>query len=404
MRLSEAGRNRLLGLGFVFLAALAVVLLLGKFKGSFDTTPTVALQVPAAGSQLNSQADVKVRGLIIGDVKKQKVSNDGKVVTLTLAISKHDMALIPQNVTARLLPKTLFGEKYVDLQIPTNPSPEHLHPGDTIAIDQSKQALEIEKVLADFTYLLRDLEPVKVNTFLNNLSGALADRGNDLGQALVQFDNYAKSIQPNIPTIQNDISGLADLAKSLDTNSSDLLDLARNAARTGTTVTSKQNDLLRFLQGTADFADTTTNVFQQDGQSIITIAAESRPQLEALEQLNSKIGPGVHNLNNALADLVDPKFGALRQGPFLNVVLYPQTSRGAYTNADCARFPGANGPNCPAGTPTEPAASASINPRTDKSQLNGLVGSLMGESADKVSSVAGFLWSTLLSGTTVSAP
>ena len=407
MRLSVEGRNRLLGLAFMVLAAVALALLLAKFKNAFDTTPTVALQVPAAGSQLNESADVKVRGLIIGSVKGQKVESDGKIVELTLAIPRRDMALIPKNVTARLLPKTLFGEKYVDLQIPAQPSSEHLKPGDTITIDQSKEALEIEKVLADFTYLLRDLQPVKVNTFLTNLSGALSQRGNNLGNALVQFDKYAQSIEPQIPTIQSDIRGLADLAASLDTNASDLLDIARNSARTGQTISQKQDDLLRFLRGTQDFAQTGTDVFKADGDRLIHIAANSRPQLEALNELRAKLPAGVRNLNAALADLVDPTIGALRQGPFLNVVLYPQTSRGAYTNADCPRYQGVKGSNCPPGTTakakaTDDSLAIAIDPRTDKATLNRLIAPLLGLSPEDVPDIAGFLWSSLLSGATVS--
>ena len=43
---------------------------------------------------------------------------------------------IPSNVTARLLPKTLFGEKFVSLVPPQGPSPTPLAAGDVIDEDR----------------------------------------------------------------------------------------------------------------------------------------------------------------------------------------------------------------------------------------------------------------------------
>lgn len=411
MRLSTEARNRVLGLVFIVLAFLALGGLVAKFKQKFDTTPTLTLFVPTAGSQLNADADVKVRGLIVGRVKAQHVV--GNTVKLTLAIPRSDMSLIPTNIQARLLPKTLFGEKYVELIIPTSPSADHLKPGDVISVDRSQEALELEKVLADFTYVLRELEPVKVNTFLNNLSGALANRGNDLGKALTQFDAYAKAVEPNITTIQADLKGLADFAGSLDTNSQDLLEIAKNSATTGATINAKQDDLLRFLTGTADFADTGTRVFNADGSRFIEIAKNSRPTLEAAASLRSNIPAGVKNLNQVLFDLADPKKGALTQGPFLNVRLYPQSSQGKYTNADCPRYPGASGPNCPKTAAPAPAAANATNPSqvklpaaidavSDTQSLHNLLGPLLGVAPDKVPGIADLLLGGLLRGSAVS--
>ena len=46
----------------------------------------------------------------------------GDKVDLTLGLYPSQRDTIPENVTARILPKTLFGEKYVALQVPERPS------------------------------------------------------------------------------------------------------------------------------------------------------------------------------------------------------------------------------------------------------------------------------------------
>lgn len=47
---------------------------------------------------------------------------DGTKATLDIALKPEHVAHIPSDVHARLLPKTLFGEKYVDLVAPRGSS------------------------------------------------------------------------------------------------------------------------------------------------------------------------------------------------------------------------------------------------------------------------------------------
>src|SRR5947209_3172558 len=102
-----------------FLLALSV-LIYNRSLWYQHSTP-LKLEVSSAGEQLNKDADVKIHGLIIGRVSGQKLVDDH--VLLSLAINKGQLSKIPANVEARILPKTLFGEKYVDLVIPTGESP-----------------------------------------------------------------------------------------------------------------------------------------------------------------------------------------------------------------------------------------------------------------------------------------
>jgi len=46
------------------------------------------------------------------------VAADAGGASITLAVDPDEVALVPSNVTARVLPKTLFGERYVDLRLP----------------------------------------------------------------------------------------------------------------------------------------------------------------------------------------------------------------------------------------------------------------------------------------------
>ncbi len=103
------------------------------------------------------RADVKVRGVIVGQVNKAE--SEGEGATLTLGIKPDEIDSIPKNVTAALVPKTLFGEKYVELNIPKDASSSSLEAGDKI--EQTELPIEVERVLNDLYPLLRTVQPAE---------------------------------------------------------------------------------------------------------------------------------------------------------------------------------------------------------------------------------------------------
>src|SRR5690606_25614325 len=148
----------------------------------------VLLKADRVGNQLKERSDVKVRGLIVGEV--EKITSDGTSATVELSLDPDKIDQIPDNVTARLLPKTLFGERYVSLVIPENPSPTHLKKGSVIPQDRTEASREIDRVLDGLLPLLQAVKPDQLATTLGALSQALAGRGDQLGQTLVDMQQY----------------------------------------------------------------------------------------------------------------------------------------------------------------------------------------------------------------------
>src|SRR4051794_30148107 len=151
------------------LVALSVLL----FDQAFTSFTVVSVHVQRAGLQLLPGSDVKVRGIIVGSVDSITSTGDGAVVTMKL---KPDQAKrLPANVTVRMLPKTLFGEKYVDLVLPTQATGA-LRSGMVIPQDQTRATLEIDQALNDLLPLLRTVPPVELNHTLTALATALDGR------------------------------------------------------------------------------------------------------------------------------------------------------------------------------------------------------------------------------------
>src|SRR5690349_13283079 len=102
--------HRFLGLVLIGLLVLGVWLVSAVFTQKFTSFDRVALKTGTIGLQLPSRADVKVRGVIVGQVMKAESEGQGEGATLELGIKPDQIDQIPENVTAAIVPKTLFGE------------------------------------------------------------------------------------------------------------------------------------------------------------------------------------------------------------------------------------------------------------------------------------------------------
>src|SRR5665647_260269 len=248
--------NQAYGVAFLLTLVVLVGLAVATFQKRFTPVVKVTLMAERIGNQLQNSSDVKIRGLIVGEVRS--ITSTGSGASIVMALQPDQVANIPVNVSARILPKTLFGERYVDLVIPSDPSPKTIVEGDTISQDRTKVAIELEQVFDDLLPLLRTVKPEKLAATLNALATALDGRGTQLGENLVLADTYFAALNPKMPTIQADISGLADLASTYAAAAPDLLRMLKSLTTTNATIAEKQDALAGFLAGTAGFANTAT--------------------------------------------------------------------------------------------------------------------------------------------------
>src|SRR6476660_6546455 len=167
--------NRAYGMAFLAVIILLVGLSIASFQKRFTPVVMVDLLTDRIGSQLQTSSDVKIRGLVVGEVRE--ISTTGRGARVRLALDPAQVHNIPANVGARLLPKTLFGERFVDLVPPAAP----IAAGDTIGQDRTRVAIELEQVFDNLLPLLRTVRPEKLSATLNALASALDGRGQQLG-------------------------------------------------------------------------------------------------------------------------------------------------------------------------------------------------------------------------------
>ncbi|KRF12960.1 MCE family protein [Nocardioides sp. Soil796] len=272
------GHTKIVGLLFLALIASGLWLTMAIFSKQFTDYDRVSLESSNVGLQLPARADVKIRGVQVGEVLDMKATSDGAVLTLGLYPDQVDT--IPANVTARIEPKTLFGEKYVALQVPGSPDAQHIRAGATIT--QTKVAAQVEQTLNDLYPLLRAVEPADLNKTLTALATALEGRGDRIGENLEILDSYLKRINPQLPAL---IEDLRLTARTSDLYADVLPEIAttlRNTVKTGNTLLSREDKLKKLFSDVSRFSEVTGAFLDANEENLIRVGELSAQQLRVI--------------------------------------------------------------------------------------------------------------------------
>ena len=355
-------RQRVLGVAFVILLAAALTLSVLQYRKTFSPATWVTLETNRTGLQLSLGAEVKLHGVVVGDVRS--VGTNGSGARLRLALDPDLAKQVPADVTARLLPKTLFGERYVALVAPDASTRKAIKNGEVITQDRSRSGMELQQVLDDALPLLQSIHPDKLAATLGALATALEGRGDRLGGNLASLEAYLKQLNAEMPTIADDVRKLATVLDVYDGALPDLLSLLRDVTVTATTVSDQRQQLATFLADTTDAADVTTLFLNRHGDQLITLGKVSRPVLELLATYAPEYPCLMEGLV-ALQSRVEDTFAGGR----MHITLEITKDNGKYiAGRDEPVYGAHNGPNCwGLPNPPTPAPEVALNDGYDYS-------------------------------------
>ena len=267
--------HRVLGVAFLALLMLGTWFTYAVFNKSFTAYDEVTLRASKAGLQLPDRADVKVRGVIVGEVIGQETTAEGVNLTLGLYPSRRDQ--VPADVSAWIIPKTLFGEKYVALEVPEGSTRRAIAPGDVI--EEAEHAIEIERVLNSMYPLLRAVQPAEINYTLTAIATALEGRGETIGENLATLDDYLKRTNPQMPALVEDLRMLSEVSDVYRSVMPEVARTLRNSVTTGNTFIEKEQKIQALFADVAAFSSTSRDFLEANGDNIIRLGQLSARQL-----------------------------------------------------------------------------------------------------------------------------
>ncbi|WP_216215344.1 MCE family protein [Amycolatopsis aidingensis] len=421
MSKKETGKRlgtQLAGVAFLMILVLMLWFTVAIYERRFEDVETVTLRTDRIGNQMEINSEVKSRGVPFGYVSDVRTTDAG--AEIELAMDPATIEQLPSNVSARLLPKTVFGQRYVNLVLPEEPSKDRLSGGDVIPQDRSKNAIELERVLGNLLPLLRAVQPQKLSASLGAVSQALDQRGEPLGDSIVKLNKLLSELNPLMPEFKADISGVADVAELYDEAAPDILRALADLTVTGRTVTEHRGDLEALYGDLTATSDDLNAFLRENKDNLIGVSDASRPTLELLARYSPSF-PCLFDAVNRFKPVMEKALGAGTNEPGLHVDISVQQPRGKYVpGRDTPVYNAGGGPRCyppgagpgqgvrpaggargAAGTAEEPATGAPLalergglaNSPYERQLVTELMAARLGTTPDAVPG-----WSSLLVG------
>ncbi|MEV7627915.1 MCE family protein [Actinoplanes sp. NPDC089786] len=354
--------RRLAGFAFLAVIVLLVWLVVARYQGRFTPAAMVVVETDSAGNNIHPGAEVKARGIVVGQVRR--ISSTGDGARLDLALRPDQFPLLPADVKVQLLPTTLFGERYVALVLPSRPGPARLAEHAVIPQDRSANAIELERVLANLLPLLQAVQPQKLSVTLTAIAQALDGRGAQLGTTLRELNAYLTELEPSLPALNENITRLVEVVNSYADAAPDLTDALTHLSVTSRTLAEQQNNLRALYASVTTTGGDVNTFLLTNKDTIVRLSADSRPSLAVLAKYAPEFPCVLQQLTDTASDM-DKALGKGTTQPGLRVKLHVSPSRGAYLpGKDDPVYQDKDGPACyptPYGLANAPPESEYLN-------------------------------------------
>jgi phospholipid/cholesterol/gamma-HCH transport system substrate-binding protein len=300
---SKTPPYKLAGLVLALVTALILALTWLQFRGFFEPKTQLTVLSGRAGLSMDPGSKVTYNGVPIGRLATVKVVevNDNPEAKLILDVDPKYLHLIPQNVDAELRATTVFGNKYISFISPPNPSPERVS-ADT-PIQAQGVTTEFNTLFETITKISEQVDPIKLNETLTATAQALDGLGDKFGQSIVNGNTILADLNPRMPQIRHDITGLADLSEVYANASPDLWNGLTNAVTTAHTLNDQRGNLDQALVAAVGFGNTGGDIFERGGPYLVRGAQDLLPTSALLDKYSPALFCTIRNFHDAAPKL-----------------------------------------------------------------------------------------------------
>jgi phospholipid/cholesterol/gamma-HCH transport system substrate-binding protein len=275
-------------------ARMAVVLVVTGVAAAYVLQPEgrsleVSAEFERAGLNVREGDEVRVRGIPVGRIAGIEVDGGAEIVRYTLRIDPD--AAVAADTTARLVPKTLFGDKFVQLE-PAKVGLPTLADGATIPLSRTVPPTEVQKLLDELVPVLRSVDPVEVSNTLASFAEGLDGAGADIESVLESLPPVLEELalrREDLSTLFRSIPGVAG---TIGARATELARVADHFGELADLVVDEQPELARFLDGTTELSREASSLLAEererlqgildDGFAVLDIVSEYPGAITAL--------------------------------------------------------------------------------------------------------------------------
>ncbi|NIJ12046.1 virulence factor Mce-like protein [Saccharomonospora amisosensis] len=378
---AEPNRATLAVRGIAMAALLATGAVAAVVAGGdvVDSRAVVSATLPSSAGTIRDDSPVQYRGVVVGRLAGVESGTDG--ARLKLRMEPDLLRRVPANVTVRLLPRTVFGDQYLDLAVPEGARPEgSLADGAHLAPDESRRTVALYDAYSRLYDLIDDLKPAQLKVALTTVADTLRGRGARIGELIDQAAETARDASPLVDDLGEDLTTAAGIARDLSAASPELLRSLDDAVALSRTVVAERESLSAVLSAGIDLSSRSERFLADNASRFIQLTHATGPLSEALSR-----HPGALSDTMDAANLfLDGANRTFATGVFNIEAGLTLDQPYPYTAADCPRYPGMEGPNCGAARRPRPplplpgGTAGPVGSELERSQLRELAPLLPG--------------------------
>lgn len=240
----------------------------------------------AASYNLFPGSPVRVMGVEVGVVRDLEVSPDSGVVTAKLLVEQN--VQLPAEVSARVIPAALLGERYVQLEPPYTEGPT-FEPGGTVPVERTQVPAEFDEVLESLNDFVGGLDEDELARLISNLAETLEGQGEPLGRTIDNAREIVGVLRENDEELVRLARRLSDLNETLATRDEEIGELIDDWNTVTRTLADERGDIDTALNGLARLTDQLRGLLETHRgnleEDIATLTRVGRTAVRNLDQL-----------------------------------------------------------------------------------------------------------------------
>jgi phospholipid/cholesterol/gamma-HCH transport system substrate-binding protein len=327
------------GAVFCAYAAWTGLSYLGKVGGGVRLTA----YLPTSGDSLGPASNVKYHGLVVGRVVT--ITGSARQSSAQIVLKPQQAVHIPANVTARVLPSTIFGSEYVDLVAPHRPDGRTLPSVHTIPADRSAETLRIMDAVAAGERILRAVDPSQLDATVSSLANMLDDNGDNIGRFIERASDYLGTMLDHSAAFYNDLHLLGNVLESGADAEPHVVAALRNSHGTLRLVVDQAKSISSLISGTTGLSNETTDFLQTNEKNLVGTIYAGEPIVHVYNGRRDKLA----QLLQAVPKVLSNGAHGVKDGKIVmeGLMQFPFEFGKPYSSKDCTRYAGATASNCP---------------------------------------------------------
>ena len=250
-------------------ALLAVQLLAVWLQRPGPDRIEVTADFNRAGLNIRSGDEVRVRGLPVGKVTS--IETDRRDFSARYTLSIDPKAPVAAESAAKVVPKTLFGDKYVELD-PVRPGGKTIAAGAHIPQDRTKTVTEFQQVLDRFTPALQSIDPDALSGAIEAMAVGIGD-GVALGRTASGFGTTFAGLADRQADIASMLRHTPGAAGTFGAHAGDMRAIAQNMGQLSRAMAENEPTLAKFLSENADLLSRAQELMTTEADRIQRVTA-----------------------------------------------------------------------------------------------------------------------------------